>query len=41
MLLIAAGATLVTAWEIFDAFRHARRSPRRAEPIANLEQSQG
>jgi hypothetical protein len=30
MLLVAAGTTLVTAWEIFDVFRRARRTSRRA-----------
>jgi hypothetical protein len=39
MLSIAAAATLVTAWEIFDAFRRARRAPR-AQPLAGLEQTQ-
>ncbi len=38
MLAIAAGVTLVTAWEIFDAFRRARRAPR-AQPIAGLGQT--
>ncbi len=37
MLFLAAGVTLVTAWEIFDAFRRARRVPR-AQPIARLGQ---
>ena len=39
MIVIAIGATLVTAWEIFDAFRRARRaSP--AQPVAGLGQTQ-
>jgi hypothetical protein len=38
MLAIAAVTTLVTAWEIFDAFRRARRAPR-AEPIVGLGQT--
>lgn len=38
MLVIAAATTLVTAWEIFDAFRRARRAPR-AQPIAGLGQT--
>lgn len=38
MLAIAAVTTLVTAWEIFDAFRRARRAPR-AEPIIGLGQT--
>jgi len=39
MIVIAIGTTLVTAWEIFDAFRRARRAPR-AQPIAGLGQTQ-
>jgi hypothetical protein len=38
MLAIAAATTLVTAWEIFDAFRRARRAPR-AQPIVGLGQT--
>lgn len=38
MLAIAAVATLVTAWEIFDAFRRALRPPR-AQAIAGLGQT--
>ena len=39
MIVIAIGTTLVTAWEILDAFRRARRAPR-AQPIAGLGQTQ-
>jgi len=39
MLVIAAATTLVHAWEIFDAFRRARRAPR-AQPLAGLGQTQ-
>jgi hypothetical protein len=35
MLVIAISATLVTAWEIFDAFRRARRAPR-TQPVTGL-----
>jgi hypothetical protein len=35
MLVIAASTTLITAWEIFDAFRRARRGPR-AQPVAGF-----
>jgi len=38
MLAIAAGVTVVTAWEIFDAFRRALRAPR-AQPSAGLGQT--
>ena len=38
MVAIAAATTLITAWEIFDAFRRARRAPR-AQPIVGLGQT--
>ncbi len=38
MLTLAIAVTLVTAWEIFDAFRRARRGPR-AKPAAAIVQS--
>ena len=38
MLGVAAGVTLVTGWEIVDAFRRARRA-QRAQPIAGLTQT--
>ena len=38
MIVVAIGTTLVTAWEIFDAFRRARRTPR-AQPVAGLGQT--
>lgn len=38
MIVIAIGTTLVTGWEIIDAFRRARRSPP-AHPAAGLEQT--
>lgn len=39
MIVVAIASTLVTAWEIFDAFRRARRAPR-VQPIAGLGQAQ-
>jgi hypothetical protein len=39
MIVIAIATTLVTAWEIFDAFRRARRAPS-ARPVAGLGQIQ-
>lgn len=38
MLVIAAATTLVTAWEIFDAWRRARRTPR-LQAVAGLGQT--
>ena len=39
MLAIAVFATLITAWEIFDAFRKARRAQGATSPIASISPS--
>jgi len=39
MLALAAGVLLVTAWDIFDGFRRARRADAGAAGIAELEQA--